>query len=132
MNEIEYRIYLEEKSYLFGFQNEILNILAADILQGIAFTAKKIGSKLPILPIGIHIARPLREAFFNAGEEIGETKEYLSNDYLQNEIQIIFSKFEEAVSNTISKNKMWASTGDCRGACKYNTGDSSEYRNYGW
>ncbi len=132
MNSIDLRLAYEDKARVWGFRNEVLNTLAADLLQGVAFTAGKFGNLLPVLPGGIHIAKPLRKAFFKAGADIAMAKKTMSDDDLKLAVAEVLDRFAISVKEAIADNRIVASTGDCRGACKYNTGDRSEYRNYGW
>lgn len=132
MNSIDLRLSYEEKAHTWGFRNEVLNTLVADFLQGASIVAHKISPILPMLPGGIHISRQLREAFFEAGAEIAEAKENMTDENLKTTVADILERFAVSVREAIAENGFVASTGDCRGACKYNTGDRSEYRNYGW
>lgn len=132
MNSIYLRLSFEEKAHSWGYCNEVLIALAADFLQGVSFVAKKIGCRLPCLYGGIHIERSLRENFFEAGAEISKAKELLTDDDLKQFLAKTIEKFVTSVKDAVENNGVLSSTGDCRGACKYNTGDRSEYRNYGW
>lgn len=132
MNSVDLRLSYEDKAYSWGFRNEVLNTLAADFLQGVWMAANIISPVLPPLPVGIHISKPLREAFFEAGAEISRAKMSLSEENLKLNLDKTLNKLTNSVKKAVAGNGVLASTGDCRGACKYNTGDSSEYRNYGW
>lgn len=132
MNEIDLRLTYEDRACRWGFRNEVLNSLVADFLQGFESVTRKLGAALPPLPGGLHIAKPLREVFFEAGNKLANANDTLSDENLKNTVLMTLSKFTNAVKDAIKDNKVLASTGDCRGACRYNTGDSSEYRNYGW
>lgn len=132
MNSVDLRLSYEDKAYSWGFRNEVLNTLAADFLQGVCTAADMISPVLPPLPGGVHISKPLREAFFVAGAEISRAKMSLSDENLKLYLAKTLNELADFVKKTVANNGVLASTGDCRGACKYNTGDSSEYRNYGW
>lgn len=132
MNAIDIRLECESKAHRWGYDNEVLIALSADLLQGAISLTEKVAAIMPSLPAGIHVSRRLREIFFNMGREIATSKSNLSDESLQCRLAELMHDFTAEVSAAIKENSILASTGDCRGACKYNTGDSSEYRNYGW
>ena len=129
MNSISQQLKYEEWAFSHGYNSETQIALAADFLNGLRSSIGKEENLFNNLPKGIHVSKPLREAFYNAGKELAELKHNYSERDVNESLSDIFHKFSEEIKKT---NSILASTGDCRGACAYNTGDRSEYLNYGW
>lgn len=121
------RLSFEDKAFGMGFCDKLINTLVADLLQGVGRVALDIDRLVSMAPGGLHLRRELRQAVYQAGSMLDEAAE-LGAD----QINAVLADFKSEIAAAAKENGILASTGDCRGACKYNTGDSSEYRNYGW
>lgn len=121
------RLTFEDKAFSMGFCDKLINTLVADLLQGVGRVALDIDRLVSMAPGGLHLRRELRQAIYHAGSMLDEAAE-LDAD----QINAVLADFKSEIAAAAKENGILASTGDCRGACKYNTGDSSEYRNYGW
>ena len=124
---IALRLELEERAFNLGFCDKLTTTLVADMLQGACHMANAMDSFLSHAPGGLHIKKELRQAICRAGARLDD---YRTAD--KGSICDMLAEFSSEIALTAKENGIVASTGDCRGACKYNTGDSSEYRNYGW
>lgn len=121
------RLGLEAQAFDMGFCDRLMTTLVADLLQGVGRITLDLDRLISMVPGGLHIRKELRQAIYQAGEELK------SNQVVTYEqVKTILNRYSEEISAATKENGIMASTGDCRGACKYNTGDSSEYRNYGW
>ncbi len=122
------RLQLENWAYRHGFQNEVEITLVSDFLHGLHNGS----SALAPAPLTVKLSDGLRHAFYMAGIKFAEIAKTVSDSAVISYVKDVFVKFNDAVSKSLADNSVMESTGDCRGACKYNTGDRSEYRNYGW
>ncbi len=122
---IALRLELEDRAHEMGYNDDLMVTLAADFLQGACKVALTADKMLSTLPKGLHLKKELRNALYSAGESFGESATFES-------LRETMVRFGEEIKEAVKENGIMASTGDCRGACKYNTGDRSEYRNYGW
>lgn len=118
---------LEIHAFNIGFCDKLMTILVADLLQGVFQIALDLDRIMSIAPGGLHIRKELRQSIYNAGREL-DTEQVLTYE----DVKTILSRYKDEIAAAAKENGILASTGDCRGACKYNTGDRSEYRNYGW
>lgn len=121
------RLNFEDIAFSMGFCDKLINTLVADLLQGVGRVALDIDRLVSLAPGGLHLRKELRQAVYQAGCRLDEAAELSAEN-----INAILADFKSEIASAAKENGIMASTGDCRGACKYNTGDSSEYRNYGW
>lgn len=127
MDTITLQLQYEDWAFRHGFESEAQVSLATDFLWGLHNPDKP--TETMMAPIcDESISASVREAFYNAGRKIAVTKAKIESSDIVMALNYLFAKLVDEMKNTGVMN----STGDCRGACKYNTGDRSEYRNYGW
>lgn len=121
---INQQLQYEDWAYSHGFNNDVEVSLAADFLSGASANGAG-ATAMAVLPAGITISDSLRRLFVEAG------RRFASNDLFA-ALAETFERYADKVECALSDNHIAPSTGDCRGACQYNVGDRSEYRNYGW
>lgn len=132
MNKIALQLQHEEWAYRNGYSNEVQVSLVADFLNGLNAELNKEEYTFSILPNGIHLSKGIREAFYNSGKELANLKSSIAETDVITAISNLFSKLHNEIKQAVADDSILTSTGDCRGACAYNTGDRTEYRNYGW
>lgn len=132
MNKITLQLQHEEWAYRNGYSNEVQVSLVADFLNGLNAELNKEEYTFSILPNGIHLSKGIREAFYNSGKELANLKSSIAETDVITAISNLFSKLHNEIKQAVADDSILTSTGDCRGACAYNTGDRTEYRNYGW
>lgn len=132
MENIAIQLRNEDWAYQHGYENEVQISLVADFLNGIYAFKRKIEMPFAVLPIDAHLSKPIREAFYRAGQELAGLKLTISESDVTTALSRLFSVLHDDIIQVLDSDSILASTGDCRGACAYNTGDRSEYRNYGW
>lgn len=123
------RLQHEDWAFHHGFTNEVQVALVADFLQGMNTDSSKV---LCSLPHNISLPDCLRAIFVSAGKCLSTLVERISEYDIMKHIEQTFSDNWDMVTKALGENAIMPGTGDCRGACKYNTGDRSMYRNYGW
>ena len=123
------RLQHEDWAFCHGFTNEVQIALVADFLQGVYICSS---NALCSLPNNISLPDSLRVVFVNAGRCLSSLVEKLTDSDLIKHIEQVYNENWERVNKVLGENAIMPGTGDCRGACKYNTGDRSMYRNYGW
>lgn len=121
------RLRFEEQAFDMGFCDKVMNTLVADLLQGACRMVTDMDKLICLTTGGIHLRKDIREAVCNLGQSLTP-----GTNLNFERIKELLSEFKEDIYAAANENGIMASTGDCRGACKYNTGDRSEYRNYGW
>lgn len=132
MKNVSLQIKHENWAYTHGFNNEVQIALVADFLNGLNASAGQIEPSLVVLPNGIFISKTIREIFYNEGNKLSKIKCTIDEVDILKNLGDLFKNFHSTIMSILKENSILASTGDCRGACAYNTGDRSEYRNYGW
>lgn len=126
------QLQLENWAYRHGFQNEVEITLVADFLLGLHNANNKIKSSLALSPTNVTLTERLRHAFYLAGVKFSQIAENISDSAIMSFVKDVYAQLNGEIKKSLADNSVMESTGDCRGACKYNTGDRSEYRNYGW
>ena len=126
------QLQLENWAYRHGFQNEVEITLVADFLLGLHNAKNKIKSSLAPLPTNVSLTARLRSAFYFAGVKFSQISEIITDSAILAFVKDVYAQLNGEIKKGLADNSVMESTGDCRGACKYNTGDRSEYRNYGW
>lgn len=132
MESIALQLQFEEWAYRHGYESEAQISLVADFLNGFEASRRKSESSLAVLPSGVHLSKPVREAFYHAGQELAGLKRAIAESDITTALSRLFCNLHNDMMQVLASDSVLASTGDCRGACAYNTGDRSEYRNYGW
>lgn len=122
----------EDWAFRHGYSNEHQVALAADFLNGFRLQRVPVSEALELLPFGIHLSKGVREAFYHAGQQLASIRIQHTDAELLEVLQLLFRRFGSELKAATATDGILASTGDCRGACNYNTGDRSEYRDYGW
>ncbi len=129
---VDYYLQLEDWAYCHGFQNEVEITLVSDFLLGLHNGSSAIRESLSPVPLTVKLSEGLRRAFYMAGIKFSEVAKTVSDLAIISFVKDVFVRFNNEISKALADNSIMGSTGDCRGACKFNTGDRSEYRNYGW
>lgn len=127
MDAITLQLQYEDWAFRHGFETEAQVSLATDFLWGLHNPYKPAETMLaPVRDESIGAC--VRKTFYDAGRKISMAKAKIESSDIVMALNNLFAKLVDEIKSTGVMN----STGDCRGACKYNTGDRSEYRNYGW
>lgn len=129
---VAFQLQLENWAYCHGFQNEVEITLVSDFLLGLHNGNCAINESLVPAPLSVKLSEGLRRAFYMAGIKYSEFAKTVSDLAIISFVKDVFVRFNNEISKALADNSIMGSTGDCRGACKFNTGDRSEYRNYGW
>ena len=74
MESIALQLQFEEWAYRHGYESEAQISLVADFLNGFEASRRKSESSLAVLPSGVHLSKPVREAFYHAGQELAGLK----------------------------------------------------------
>ena len=132
MERICLQLQHEDWAYRNGYNNETQVLLVADFLNGVYSNLHKEDLPFCKLPLGIHISKSMREAFYRSGKELASLKSNIADFDIKTALSNLFLKFHNEIKHVLAEGTILATTGDCRGACQYNTGDRGEYLNYGW
>lgn len=125
---LTYQLQIEDWAYRHGFKNEVEITLASDFMLGVYNGCHRKKKSLAPLPTGIVVDNSIRECFYNSGLSFN----LLTNTCVVDTIERLLSQFCCELKRLFAVNHIQESTGDCRGACQYNTGDRTEYRSYGY
>lgn len=132
MESICLQLQHEDWAYRNGYNNENQVSLVADFLNGLYSALNNKDLSFSELPLGIHISKPMREAFYRSGQELASIKSNIADSDIKTALSDLFLKFRNEFKQAFAEGSILASTVDCRGACEYHVGDRSEYLDYGW
>ncbi len=132
MGNIALQLKHENWAFSHGYSDEIQIALVADFLNGIYNAIKKKEFSFAKLPQGIQLSLETRMSFYNAGYEFGRVKHSIAESDILNRLNYLLRELRSKIQSSLKEDSILNSTGDCRGACAYNTGDRSEYLHYGW
>lgn len=74
MRNISNQLQYEDWAYKNGYENEVQITLVADFLNGVYAPMHENYISLAVLPFGIHLSKPIREAFYRSGQELANLK----------------------------------------------------------
>lgn len=129
---IPVQLQYEEWAFQHGFESEVQVSLVADFLNGLYSSLKKVETTLARWSSDIHISKAVREAFYNAGQKLATLKTAVVEADIILALKDLFATFRASIMAALAEGSIMAGTGDCRNACRYNSGDSSNYANYGY
>lgn len=132
MESIVLQLQYEDWAYRHGYETDVQISLVADFLKGMDASKRNIELPLAVLPSGVHLSKSVREAFYHAGQEFANLKCTIAESDITTALSRLFRNLHNDIMQALASDSVLTSTGDCRGACAYNTGDRSEYRDYGW
>ena len=132
MNNVILQLRHEEWAYQNGYNDEFRISLVSDFLNGIYSRLHQQEFSFTLLPYGLHISKSVRESFYRSGQEFAKLNKNIIDSDIKTALSNLFCRLQKEMEQVLAEDSILASTGDCRGACAYNTGDRSEYRNYGW
>lgn len=122
----------ENWAFRHGFKNEVEIALVSDFLSGMHSHQTKLGPSFAPLLTGLNIKDSLRRKFFTYGEKFPTGNILICDSNIITRIKEIAKGLKQELCAAFEGNHIAPSTGDCRGACQYNVGDRTEYRNYGY
>lgn len=128
-NYLHIRLQYEDWAFHHGFTSEIQVALVADFLQGMDISSPNV---MYSLPKNTSLPDNLRAVFVNAGKCLSILIEKVTDNDITKHLEQLFTENKDKINKVLGEIVIMPGTGDCRGACKYNTGDRSMYRNYGW
>lgn len=132
MESICLQLQHENWAYQNGYSNEKQVSLVADFLNGMYSSVNNKDLSFTELPLGIHISKPMREAFYRSGKELANLKSDIEDSDIKTALSNLFLKFHKEFTLAFAKGSILASTGDCRNVCEYHTGNRTEYFHNGW